>query len=307
MTWKWRWNTTCPPAPSLNCWIVTPSRAEGRLRRLGDHLHRLDQLGEHVRLDVEDVARLGLRDHERMAVAARHDVHEGEHVRRSRRSSARAVRPGGSSRRCCCRRSSCVLHRRSCLHLRSREPPPSPRSRSAPRARRGARPGRAPSPDSARRGPRDRRVRAPCRFARYSSMSTTYQVSRTRCCGSAPPSARIARMFAKVCRACATKPSGNSPCSSQPTTPPVTTIRPFGHHAVGIALRRRPAFRLQRDRAVVGDGRHDRLAAWLPLIRGRGAMRPPAGRDAAQLEALQLAGLRCAAARRRTRSTRGYL
>ena len=23
--WTWRWNTTCPPALSLNCWIVRPS------------------------------------------------------------------------------------------------------------------------------------------------------------------------------------------------------------------------------------------------------------------------------------------
>src|SRR5215510_12661566 len=25
MTWIWRWNTTWPPAGSLNCWTVTPS------------------------------------------------------------------------------------------------------------------------------------------------------------------------------------------------------------------------------------------------------------------------------------------
>src|SRR5262245_42852440 len=57
-------------------------------------------------------------------------------------------------------------------------------------------------------------------------MSTTYQVSRTRCSGRAPPSARMALMLASVWRTCATKPSARRSSASQPITRPVTTMPP---------------------------------------------------------------------------------
>ena len=64
------------------------------------------------------------------------------------------------------------------------------------------------------------------RLARYSSMSTTYQVRRTRCSGRAPPASRMALMLSSVWRTCATKPSAKSSSASQPITPPVTMMRP---------------------------------------------------------------------------------
>src|SRR5206468_3035249 len=64
------------------------------------------------------------------------------------------------------------------------------------------------------------------RLERYPSISTTYQVNRTRCAGLAPPSARISAMLESVWRVCATKSGARYPCVSQPITPPVTTSRP---------------------------------------------------------------------------------
>ena len=74
-------------------------------------------------------------------------------------------------------------------------------------ARPAGRPGPAPSPENSGPSPRDRPRRARAGSARYSSMSITYQVSRTTCSGPAPPSASTAAMFSSACRTCATKPS----------------------------------------------------------------------------------------------------
>src|SRR5690606_31252502 len=43
-------------------------------------LCRFDELGERARFDVEEIARLHLRDYERVPVGLRHGVHEGEHM-----------------------------------------------------------------------------------------------------------------------------------------------------------------------------------------------------------------------------------
>ena len=51
---------------------------ERLLHAARDVLRRLDQLGQRCRLDVEEVARVRLRDHQRVTVGLRHRVHERE-------------------------------------------------------------------------------------------------------------------------------------------------------------------------------------------------------------------------------------
>ena len=80
MTWTWRWNTTWPPALSLNCCSVTPSAPNRLDADLGDPLRDLHHVGEVVGRDVEDVARRRFRDDQRVAGRARHDVEEGERL-----------------------------------------------------------------------------------------------------------------------------------------------------------------------------------------------------------------------------------
>ena len=58
--------------------MVMPSAAEDLHRRARDRLRRLDEMSEIVRLDIENVARRRLRDHQRMARRPRHDVEKGE-------------------------------------------------------------------------------------------------------------------------------------------------------------------------------------------------------------------------------------
>ena len=80
MTCTCRWNTTCPPAPSLNCWMVMPSAAKAVIAALAIFCATCHHMREIVGADVEDVARRRLRQHQRVAGRARHDVEEGERL-----------------------------------------------------------------------------------------------------------------------------------------------------------------------------------------------------------------------------------
>ena len=115
-------------------------------------------------------------------------------------------------------------------------------------------------------------------------MSVTYQVRRVDVLRAArPPAASTATTLRSAWRTwpamSLARRSGRA--SSQPIWPLTKTRRARGAHAGGEAFRARPARRL-----------HDRHASRLRLGR-------------AQLEALQLAGLRARAARQRTRSRAG--
>src|SRR6266404_1204860 len=134
-------------------------------------------------------------------------------------------------------------------------------------------------------------------------MSTTYQVRRTRCSGRAPPSARMAEILLKAWRTCPTKSSEKCPCSFQPTTPPVTTMRPsaatplaypFG---IGQPLGCRicgaaadvSAF---STGSTVNAGPFGVLTNGSPSSQGFRVLRPARRGDLPQGKSLQFAGLR---------------
>src|SRR5262245_42943516 len=122
-------------------------------------------------------------------------------------------------------------------------------------------------------------------------MSRTYQVSRTMCCGKAPASFSTAAMFSSASFICATKPSAKRPSLSWPIMPPTNTVsprarmplaNPFGRGQSGGCSTVLGA--LVSRRAFVG------LSGTL-LLLGRELVRGRLARNAAKLEALQLAGL----------------
>ena len=60
--------------------MVMPSAPNTFIAGLGDFLRDLGDMGEIVGGDVEQVAGRGLRQHQRMAGRARHDVEEGQRL-----------------------------------------------------------------------------------------------------------------------------------------------------------------------------------------------------------------------------------
>lgn len=81
MTWKWMWKTVCPAGGAVELGDLHAVRLhlldQGAGQAL-DHGHDLDQV---LRLDLEQVARLGvLGNHQGMPVGLREQIEEGEHV-----------------------------------------------------------------------------------------------------------------------------------------------------------------------------------------------------------------------------------
>ena len=157
--------------------------------------------------------------------------------------------------------------------------------------------------------PRDRRPRACGSSARYSSMPRTYQVSRTMCCGVAPASAehggdvleRELHLRDEALGRSDHRCPGRSCRRRIPSRrgPSMPLAKPFGRGQPGgcsIVLGARVVAQLS-DRAF---SRH-LFSLRSELVRGG------VSRDAAQLEALQLAGLRAAAASCTYSMARGYL
>ncbi len=112
MTWTWRWKHDLAAGAFVELLHGDAVGAEYFDRGLGDPLRDLDHMREVVGLDVEDIARGRLRQNQRMAGCARHDVEEGEAPCRPHRLCSSAGRRAKS----CAKMIVRVVARHRALH-----------------------------------------------------------------------------------------------------------------------------------------------------------------------------------------------